>query len=402
MRLHHCVAFFGVWAAISGALATPLQTHPNAAASAVTTPRAHIGKGYQYIENRRYAEAAQEFQAALSLNPHLIQARYQLGICEFALGRLKEARAEFNQVEKEAPGNPQIAYYLGRIDLKEENYQQAIHELLKISSSSPFPDTAYYLGSAYLNEGDLTEAKRWLLQAAGANPRDFRVADHLARVYQKQKQTAKAEEEYARSLRLRQYYEDGAKLSLACDRALDTQPPAQARSVCQRIFDPMDQDKLILLGMIYGRHGDYDDALPPLKAAVRIDPDSWAAEHNLGLTYFRLRRYSDALAPLRKAVELRPEYFGSSALLGATLYALKQDQEAFQTLERAHQLNPQDPDTTELLFNEALIQARQRCLKKNYSDCLEFLHKASSLHPGDERIQRQIAEVERLAMGAQQ
>jgi tetratricopeptide (TPR) repeat protein len=352
------------------------------------------------MENRRYAEAAQEFQAALSLNPHLIQARYQLAICEFALARLKEARTELNQVEKEAPGNPEVTYYLGRLDLREGDYQQAIQELLKIGSSPPFPDTTYYLGSAYLNEGMLSEAEKWLLLAAKANPRDFRVADHLARLYQKQKKASQAEKEYARSMRLRQYYEDGAKLSIACDRALDTQPLNQARSVCQQIFDPMDQDKLILLGMIYGRHGDYHDALPPLEEAVRIDPDSWAAEHNLGLTYFRLRRYSDALAPLRKAVELRPEYFGSSALLGATLYTLQQDQEAFQALEHAHQLNPQDSDAAQLLFNEALIQARQRCLNKNYSGCLKFLHKASSLRPGDERIQRQIAEVERLANGA--
>ncbi len=395
------MATLGVWAAIAGALPAPFQTRPTVSPVAAS-PEAYIGKGYQYLEHRRYAEAAQEFQTALSLNPHLIQVRYQLAICEFALGHLKEARSELNQVEKETPGNPEITYYLGRLDLREGDYQQAIQELLKICYSPPFPDTTYYLGSAYLNKGMLSEAEKWLLLAAKANPRDFRVADHLARLYQRQKRTSQAEKEYARSLRLRQYYEDGAKFSLACDHALDTQPLDQARSVCQRIFDPMDQDKLILLGMIYGRHGDYHDALPPLEEAVRIDPDSWAAEHNLGLTYFRLRRYSDALAPLRKAVELRPEYFGSSALLGATLYTLQQDQEAFQALEHAHELDPQDSDTTQLLFNETLIQAHQHCLNKKYSDCLEFLHKALSLRPGDERIQRQIAEVERLANGDQQ
>src|SRR5579875_1301822 len=183
MRLQCCVATLGVWAAIAGALPAPFQTRPTVSPVAAS-PEAYIGKGYQYLEHRRYAEAAQEFQTALSLNPHLIQVRYQLAICEFALGHLKEARSELNQVEKETPGNPEITYYLGRLDLREGDYQQAIQELLKICYSPPFPDTTYYLGSAYLNKGMLSEAEKWLLLAAKANPRDFRVADHLARLYQ--------------------------------------------------------------------------------------------------------------------------------------------------------------------------------------------------------------------------
>jgi tetratricopeptide (TPR) repeat protein len=235
-----------------------------------------------------------------------------------------------------------VIYYLGRIDLQEGSYERAIRELLKILPSPPFSDTTYYLGSAYLDEGNLVQSERWLREAAKANLRDFRVADHLARVYQKEKQTAKAEREYALSLRLRQYYNNAASQAVACDHALQAEPLDRARAVCQQIAESHDEDKLILLGMLYGRHGDYRDALPPLEAAVRIDPNSWAAEHNLGLTFFRLRLYSEALAPLRQAVELRPEYFGSSALLGATLYALKKDHDAFRMLRHAHQLNPQN------------------------------------------------------------
>lgn len=46
---------------------------------------AHLGKGYEYVQNQNFQEAAGEFTAALSLNPALTRARYQLGICEFAL-----------------------------------------------------------------------------------------------------------------------------------------------------------------------------------------------------------------------------------------------------------------------------------------------------------------------------
>lgn len=395
MRLWHVVAHLGICTAVMSALATTPrgQNNPKPAKAA----DAHIGKAYQYLEQRRYADAAQEFSSALSVNSQLVQARYEMAICEFALGRIADARAQFLQVQKATSGSPQVTYYLGRVDLREGKYEQAAQELLKISSSPPYPDTTYYLGSAYFHQGNLTEAERWLQEAAKANPRDFRVADHLARLYQKEKQPAKAEMEYRLSTRLREYYNHAATQAVECDHALETESRDQAHSVCHRLFDSEDEDKLILLGMIYGRHGDFQDALPPLQAAVRIDPDSWAAEHNLGLTYFRLRRYSNAVVPLRQAVRLRPEYFGSSALLGATLYTLKQDQEAFRVLLYAHQLNPQDPDTAQLLFNETLVLARQRYLHEEYLDCLTFLHEASALRPDDERVHLQIDEVKRRA-----
>ena len=53
---------------------------------------AHVGKGYQYEQQERYEEAAREFQAALTANPGLVRARYQLAVCYFALGRRPEAR----------------------------------------------------------------------------------------------------------------------------------------------------------------------------------------------------------------------------------------------------------------------------------------------------------------------
>ena len=51
-----------------------------------TSATAHIGKGYELVQNDRYAEAAKEFRAALALDPGAIQARYQLAVCLFALG----------------------------------------------------------------------------------------------------------------------------------------------------------------------------------------------------------------------------------------------------------------------------------------------------------------------------
>lgn len=357
------------------------------------TAEAHMGKGYQYEQEERFEQAAEEFRAAVAANPLLLQARYQLAVCYFALRQLKEARAQFESLRTAAGSEPSVAYYLARLDLLEGSFASAIRRFQSIATDPPFPDTAYYLGSAYLAKGDWAEAERWLRKAAALTPRDFRVFDHLARAYQREGKTGESEKEFARAEVLRQQYNQTAREGLQCSQALETRPLAEARATCEKLFDPRDPDKLTTLGMLYGQYGDYEEAAGPLARAAALNPDSWEIAHDLGLTYFRLRRYTDALLPLEKAVRLRPEYFGSMALLGATLYALKQDKKAYEVLGRAHDLNPQNQDTARLLFDTSLLLAQGALADRNYAECLHYLQKAAQLRPDDAEVHRRLAEV---------
>ncbi|HSM76257.1 MAG TPA: tetratricopeptide repeat protein, partial [Bryobacteraceae bacterium] len=170
-----------------------------------------------------------------------------------------------------------------------------------------------------------------------------------------------------------------------------------AHTVCDRIFDRNDPDKLTLLGMVYGRHGRYEDSLPPLQAAARLDPDSFEIFHNLGVSYFRLRRYSDAEAQLSRSIALRPDYFGSNALLGATLYLLKRDEEAYRVLDHAHQLNPSSEETATLLFQEAMLLGQRNFQGRNYEDAVRYWRKAAGIRPDDPAVQERIAGAMALA-----
>lgn len=355
--------------------------------------QAHIGKGYQYLKDLRYREAAAEFQAALELDPHLIDARYQLGVCYFAIGQWKVARQELERVRTETEDNSSAIYYLGRLDLVEGDPESAIKRLGALMSSPPFADTSYYLGSAYLRTGDAAAAENWLRKAAEMDPRDFRIPDHLARAYQKLGRRQDAERQYARSAELRQHYDAAAQQATDCSRALDTLSRDEARTTCQRLFEPDDPDKLTTLGMLYGKHGDYADAIEPLERAARLDPDSSEVQHDLGLTYFRLQQYQRARGPLEKAVELRPDFFGSNGLLGATLYALKEDEAAYRVLDHAHRLSPEDADTADLLFKTALILGQTKAASRQYAESLRYLQKAEELRPADAEVRRRLAQV---------
>ncbi len=359
------------------------------------TAEAHLGRGYEALKDERYREATDEFQAALALNPSLTPARYQLAVCRFALGDFRRAREEFERLDQETGGSPNIAYYLARLDLSEGNPEAAIKRLVRLVKDPPFADTPYYLGKAYLERQQLDQAEKWLLAAAQANPRDYRVADHLARVYQREGRKADAEKQFEISSRLRQYYDQSAQEAVACSRMLETQPLDVARPACQRLFDLRDPDRLTTLGLLYGQHGFYAEAVPPLEMASRLDPDSFEIQHDLGLTYFRLRRYAEACAALAKAVVLRPEFFGSNALLGAALYALGRDDAAYTALSHAHALNPQDRDTAELLFKESMILADREENHKNYSSALTYLQSAVQLRPEDQEIRKRLSALSR-------
>ena len=354
---------------------------------------AHLGRGYEALKDEKYQEAAKEFQLVLVLNPGHIRARYQLAVCWFALGKMQEARQEFERLEQETGGDPNVTYYLARLDLRTGDTEAAIKKLSRLMNDSSFSDASYYLGTAYLEKRELDKAERWLRAAAQANPRDYRVPDHLARVYQREGRKAEAEKQFEISSRLRQRYDQASQQAVACSRLLETKSFDLAQPACEELFDPNDPDKLTTLGLLYGQHRLYGNALRPLEEAGRLDPDSSEVQHNLGLTYFRLRRYADARAALTKAVALRPDFFGSNALLGATLYALGQDEPAYKVLNHAHALNPDDRDTANMLFKEAQILASREENLKKYESALRYLEKAAQLQPEDQGIRQRLSDL---------
>jgi protein O-GlcNAc transferase len=363
----------------------------------VDSAEVHVGKGYEALKDERYQVATEEFQAALVLNPRLARARYQLGACLFALGKFQEARLQLDLLQKQTGGDASIVYQLARLDLQAGDFETAIKRLTPLMTDPPFPDTAYYLGTAYLQKGTLPAAEKWLQVAARADPKDYRVPERLAHVYQRDGRKTDSAKQFALSSQLRERYVESAQQAVACSKWLETKPLEEARPVCDRLFDPHDPDRLTVLGMLYGQHGRYTEAVKPLELANRLDPESFEINHNLGLSYFQLRRYGDARQALEKAAALCPDFYGSSALLGGTLYMLGDDEEAYRVLGHAHALNPENGDTSTLLFKEALILANKEGAQKNYTSALTYLRAAAELRPQDQEVQGRISQLLPLA-----
>ena len=146
-----------------------------------STAQTHIGEGQRLMQMERFSEAAEEFQEALTEAPHLKEARQQLAVCQFELHHYPEARQLFDQMIQLNENTPLASYYLGRIDLLEQNLAGALTHFRSPRESTPFRDELYYLGFVYFKQGKFSDALTTLTRALADNPRDYRVHQLAAR-----------------------------------------------------------------------------------------------------------------------------------------------------------------------------------------------------------------------------
>ena len=313
----------------------------------------------------------------------------------FELQKTGDARREFLAVRSAAGARPDVAYYLGRIDLLEGDSKAAIRELTEAVKRPPFPDTAFYLGSAYLKDGQLVPAEKWLQTAAELAPDDAHVQERLGVLYQRQGRKAESEKAVATAAELRQKDAATSKLRVDCAQKLAAGTVAEARQVCEQLFDSNDSTKLTMLGTLYGARGDYEDALRPLCRAAELNPKSPQTEYNLALVYFRVSRFAEARAALEPVAKLWPDLVEINALLGAALYKLGEHPEAYQVLRRAHDLDPQDPATAGMLFESAMTLAEKSLASRQYRASENYLNQAARLYPDDPEPHRRLVKVYR-------
>jgi tetratricopeptide (TPR) repeat protein len=373
------------------------QAAPAALPVPPNSPDAHLGRAYDALKEDRYEVAADEFRAALKLDPKLtLRARFPLAVALFEMKKPDEARQEFEAVRREAGDHPNISYYLGRLDVDELHFESAIRNLTQAIAKPPFPDTAYYLGFAYFKQGDLAAAEKYLKEAAQLTPNDTRVQYQLGLVYRKQGRDREAKEAMARSGEQRQRDSSESQLRLECAQKLDQAPREEAHAVCEQLYDPDDAERLTKLGTIYGQHGDVEAALKPLRRAAELAPQSPQMQYNLALAYYQLNQFEQAGTPLSKAITRWPDLFQLAALYGAVLSKLGEDLPAYQALQHAHELNAQDSATGDLLYLATLAVARKAQSARQYPDALRYFHEAVKLKSQEPAPHRGLADIYKL------
>jgi len=362
----------------------------------------HLGNGYESLKLEKYEEAEREFRVALTMAPELVmRARFPLGVALFEQHKIAEARHEFETVRRAVGDQPSVMYYLGRIDLEEQNYQGAMGKLSKASSQPPFPDTAFYLGFAYLKLGSHPEAEKWLKKAIELNPGDSRAEYELARLYRQQGRQEEAKQAFQVSEEKKAQSDQRSQLKWECAQELDRDPSDKVPS-CEQLYDPNDAETLTALGILYGQHARLEMALKPLQRAAELVPQSPQMQYNLAFTYFQLKRFEEARVPLKSALLRWPDLFSLNALYGAVLWNLGDLLPAYQALHHAYHLNTQDSSTNALLY-QVTMELSKQCEKMSAdSNALGYLQEAASLSPADPEPHRRMAVIYKRTGRSQQ
>jgi tetratricopeptide (TPR) repeat protein len=104
---------------------------------------------------------------------------------------------------------------------------------------------------------------------------------------------------------------------------------------------PNNPGLLLNLGMARHMSGHDLDAVAPLQAALKIDPNIFPANLFLGASLLRSGDPAQAIAPLQKAAEINPDYPDVHAMLGDALLALERPGEAVGHYRKLAALRPQ-------------------------------------------------------------
>ena len=114
------------------------------------------------------------------------------------------------------------------------------------------------------------------------------------------------------------------------------------------------------LGLVRYLSKKYEEALPALEKALRLDPTLWGSSVFLGISYYRVGRFEDALPPLRNALRRRPQLSEALFWAGATLFALGRYEECIVELEKI------SPESVERMEADYLLVKAYRSASEKY------------------------------------
>src|SRR6185295_1458443 len=140
----------------------------------------HFNKGKQLYDQRQFAEAEQQLEAAYLLRPRDPQVLNLLGLVYFKQEKLEKAEEIYRKLAAESPEAPTLFYNLGLISFKLNRLEESESAFLKaLELSKDNAKINFYLGYVYERLQRYQDAI-YQYRQAGASLMVRRVEDKLA------------------------------------------------------------------------------------------------------------------------------------------------------------------------------------------------------------------------------
>jgi len=276
------------------------------------------------------AEAAAEYQEAIRLDPFLQDACRNLGFLRWTEHQLESAREMLQQAVRLSPDDSFAHYYLGRVELDAQRYEQAFFELEL--SRQPLPAGAGFLiqaATGYIAVGRLENARQSLEQLTNLSLSDaqsLQVASLLLSIHENDRainimqelnkrqspaQSPWAQFDLALAYLLAGKYDRAAEQALVYlegvrPAALESLEGAQAWS---------------LIGIAYAHLNQGQQSINALRQAAAFAPGEEEYLLNLTRELMELNRYPEAVTAVQSGLATNPRSYALHLRLGAAYLA---------------------------------------------------------------------------------
>jgi tetratricopeptide (TPR) repeat protein len=278
-------------------------------------------RAYLCQQTGRFDDAAGLYADARRLDPQMHVLGIRLGHAYLALGRLADARREFESAAARYPAA--AAAGLGEIALREGRFERAVTHFREALDRVPEATALHYsLAMAYRGAGRIEDARAHLERRGNGviTPADPVVEGLRTRLRGERALVGQGRQAFEAG-------DYGAAAQLFA-RAVDAAPASAAARTN--------------LGLALARLGRASEAAAHLESALAIDAADGAAHAGLGMLLAAQDRHEDAVPHLRAAFASGPADAAVRRTLVASLVRLGRTPEAASVLEQALAAEPED------------------------------------------------------------
>ncbi|HEY6404050.1 MAG TPA: tetratricopeptide repeat protein, partial [Blastocatellia bacterium] len=326
--------------------------------------RARNNHGAILLRLNRIREATAEFEASLRLDPNQAPALVNLARIRFDSGAPEGLRAAddlFRRADALAP-DVEIARALTVIALRRgdraraaDRYRAYAARLASATGDTAAAGARSDLGGALFEAGLLAEAEAELNAALTLDPANVETVLRLARVYLIRKEIPAAgrtlEAALARKVEAPAIY---ALLAVVYEKSGHIENAIPAMRIAIQL-DPQSEKYHFQYGVLLTENNAPAAAIIRLNEALQSFPKSSRLRLAIGLANLKMSRNDEAVQAFKRAVELDPEFAPAYAYLGITRVLVGRYEEGAGYFEQALQRRP-DFAVVHYLLADALLK----------------------------------------------
>jgi Tfp pilus assembly protein PilF len=341
--------YLGALADRAGNLAAAERHFAAASRLAPRSARARNNYGAILFRLDRMREAAGEFEESLRLDPNQAKALVNLARIRFESGSPEGLRAAddlFRRADALAP-DVEIARALVIIALRRgdraraaDYYRAYATRIASATGLAPAAGARSDLGGALFEAGLLAEAEAELNAALTLDPANAETVLRLARVYLARKEIPAAgralEAALARKVEAPAIY---ALLAVVYEKSGHIENAIPAMRIAIQL-DPQSEKYRFQYGVLLTETSAPAAAVIRLNEALQSFPKSSRLHLAIGLANLKMDKNGEAIQAFNRAIELDPEFAQAYAYLGILRVAAGQYEEGVRCFEQALQRNP--------------------------------------------------------------